>query len=280
MTQDYQPGLKSKVVRFQLMDSPLLQYRHNVTSQSGEDGIIAHIMGVLKPAERYCVEFGAWDGKHFSNCNSLITRDGWRGMMIEANAEKFKELQETFATFPGVTNVNRLVDFEGPNRQDNILTEHGAPKDLALLSIDVDGNDYHIWDSLKEHTPEVVVIEINPTMPNDVFFIQQRSFEINHGSSLLAMIILGKEKGYELAAATTFNAFFVRADRFGLLGIKDNAIHKMYDPPQNGRIFQGFDGTIHVVGMDRLVWRNIALSAENFQVLAKEDRVYGDAQRK
>ncbi len=271
--------MQSRVVYFQKFDSPLMQYRSNIHSQSGEDGLLAHIIGVIQPAEKYCVEFGAWDGVHFSNCNALVTTAGWGGLMIEGNPDRFKQLVATFAAYPQVTPLNQFVEFEGDNTLDGILTRQGAPQSPGVLSIDIDGNDYHIWESLKGFTPEIVVIEINPTIPNDVYFIQDKSPSVNHGCSLLAAILLGKQKGYELAVVTTFNAFFVRNDKFGLLGIADNSIHKLYQPPQNGRIFQGMDGTIHVVGMDHLVWRQQPLTFEDFQVLPPEDRVYGDAQR-
>jgi hypothetical protein len=92
--------------------------------------------------------------------------------------------------------------------------------------------------------------------------------------------MLGKQKGYELAVCTAWNALFVRNDKFGLLGIQDNFIANLYTPLQNGRIFQGYDGSIHVVGMDQLMWKGgMRVSSEDFQVLPKAFRVWGDAQK-
>jgi hypothetical protein len=258
--------------------SPLQRYEGNITSQSGEDGLIAHIVKTIVPEHKYCVEFGAWDGMKFSNCHSLVKAHGWGGLMIEANPEKFEELKETYSGVQNVTLANRFVDFEGANTLDNILTEHGTPKSFGLISIDIDGADYYIWESLKDHTPEIVVIEINPTVPNDVVFIQDKSFDINQGCSLTAVILLGKEKGYELAVCTLYNAIFVRADKFPLLGIERNSIHNLYAPVQNGRIFQCMDGTIHVVGFDYLVWRGgQPVSSADFQIIPENQRGWGDA---
>jgi len=114
------------------IDSPLLQFRKNVTSQCGEDGIIAHIANTLQVANKFCVEFGAWDGVHYSNCFNLLTNNAWRGIMIEANAEKYGELVKTYRDRMNVTTVNRFVDFEGPNSLDHILTERQAPRDFGL----------------------------------------------------------------------------------------------------------------------------------------------------
>ena len=149
-----------------------------------------------------------------------------------------------------------------------------------MLSIDIDGNDYHIWESLKKFSAQLVVIEFNPTVPNDVIFVQDTSPQVNQGCSLLALIHLAKEKGYELVCATAFNAFFVKADKYAMFGIDDNSINTMYIPIHNGRIFQGFDGTIHVVGMDTLIWKGgRRVTSDDFQILPKPLRFYDEAQR-
>lgn len=262
-------------------DSPLERYASDVTSQYGEDGIIAHIMSVLKPAARYCVEFGAWDGRHYSNTYNLIQNQGWSGLLIEANAEKFYELMKTYAGNPRAGFANRFVDFEGPDSLDGILSECEVPKSFGLLSIDIDGCDYYVWESLRLFEPELVVIEFNPTVPNDVLFIQDKNFAINQGCSLLALVELGQQKGYELAVCTTTNAFFVKKEKFPALGVKSNFIGHLHTPPLDGRIFQGYDGSIHVVGMNYMPWRGgIPLSEEQFQIVPESERRWHDAQKK
>jgi hypothetical protein len=272
--------MELRLARFTKVNSPLLAYAKDVTSQFGEDGIIARLVELIQPRERFCVEFGAWDGKYHSNCHELLATSDWQGLMIEGNPEKYRELVHTFTGNDRVGTLNRFVSFEGANSLGAILSECSAPTNLGLLSIDVDGNDYHIWKSLEGYDPEIVVIEFNPTVPNDVFFVQDASFDVNHGCSLLALILLGQDKGYELCVCTTTNAFFVKKEKFGILGIENNFINVLHQPMQDGRIFQGFDGTIHVVGMNSLVWRNIPLSSEDFQVLPKAVRVYRDALKK
>ncbi len=87
------PHILQKTKFFQI-SSPLLIYASNVESQNGEDGIIAHIFSVLPKAEkRYCVEFGAWDGRYLSNCFNLVRNQGWNGLFIEANEQKFEQLR-------------------------------------------------------------------------------------------------------------------------------------------------------------------------------------------
>ncbi len=272
--------MELQLARLTKINSPLLAYAKSVTSQYGEDGIIARLIELVQPKHRYCVEFGAWDGKHYSNCHELLATTDWQAVMIEGNPEKYRDLVKTYAGNDRVRTLNRFVDFEGANSLDNILVECDAPADIGLLSIDVDGNDYHIWKSLERYAPEIVIIEFNPTVPNDVFFVQDRSFEINQGCSLFALAVLGQEKGYELCVCTRTNAFFVKKEKFGMLGIRNNSLNVLYHPYQDGRIFQGYDGTIYVVGMNGLVWQNIRLSSEDFQVLPKAARVFSGALKK
>lgn len=280
MADDYaQP--QTHFALFNKVDSPLSKYASNVTSQSGEDGIIAHLVDVIRPSNKFCVEFGAWDGKLYSNCYNLLVNNGWQGVMIEANPEKFIELQETYAGNKRVATDNRLVNFEGPDTLDNILSGLSAPEDPALVSIDVDGTDYYIFESLVEHRPEIVVIEFNPTVPNDVSFVQAKSFAVHQGCSLLALVLLGQKKGYELVGCTAFNAFFVRKDKYPLLGMETNFIGNIYRPLQDGRIFQGYDGTIHVIGMDTLLWKGgLPVCSEDFQVIPKAARVFVEKEAK
>jgi hypothetical protein len=271
--------VRLKLVEAPPLQSPLLRFRGNVTSQCGEDGIIQRLVQLTQPQARYCVEFGAWDGVKFSNCCHLLTRQGWRGLMIEANPDKYAELVATYRAVPSVVTANRFVSFEGRDSLDSILTEVGAPATFGVLSIDIDGNDFYVWESLVQYRPEIVVIEFNPSVPNDVEFVQTRSFDVNQGCSLRALIGLAATKGYELAVCTDWNAIFVTKEKFGLVGVQDNSIDRLYAPVQNGRIFQGYDGSIHVVGMDRLLWRNMAVSSANFQVLPPALQVFDDAQR-
>lgn len=256
--------------------SPLDRFaKHKGHSQFGEAGIIARLVELINPA-KYCVEFGAWDGIEFSNCRDLIVSQGWSGLMIEADPSRFAQLASNYDGLP-IKTLNRCVGFDGDDRLDRILADAKVPAELGLVSIDVDGADYHIWQAFKHYEPEIVVIEFNPTIPNDVFFVQERSIDVNHGSSLFATACLGKDKGYELVACTMTNAIFVRADKFPLTGVTDNTLMSLYRPFRDGRIFQGYDGTIHVVGMPDLVWLNMKLSPEDHQVIPKHGRKFSDA---
>jgi hypothetical protein len=273
------PYILQKLSSFKV-DNPLVKYAYDISSQSGEDGIIQKIFEVIKPDHFYCVELGGWDGKYLSNCYNLIENIRWSGCFIEANESKFTELIKTHGANPKVKCINKFVDFEGINSLDNILLSIGAPKNFDLLSIDVDGIDFFIWESLQFHLPNVIVIEFNPTVPNDIVFVQPKNISINQGCSLLSLIILGKNKGYELICCTGWNAFFVKQEHYHKFHIESNEIHHMYQPLMDGRIFQGYDSYIYVHGIPKLMWADMELSNEAFQVLPKECRHYFDSQFK
>jgi hypothetical protein len=245
----------------------LLDSRRNVTSQLGEDGLIERIFQIIGIANKWSVEFGANDGRHVSNTWNLIHNMGWTGVLIEGDSNCLPQLHENCKDVLERTRiVEAFVGIEGDYTLDAILTRLDAPNDIDLLSIDIDGDDWHVWNAVKIFRPRVVVIEFNPTIDNDVLFVQDyRSY---HGSSLSAMIELGKAKGYELVAATDFNALFVIQELFPQFGIVDNSIDAIYSSPHLIRVFQGFDGTIFPTGDLRLLWKGpIELTSEDFQVI-------------
>ena len=263
----------------------LSQFVRNVTAQDGEDGIIEKIFEIAPPANRWCMEIGAFDGKLLSNTWNLVVNHGWRGVLIEGRKLLYDRLAARFnPANPGaegnasgrVVLVHQYAAFEGARSLDAILAQAGAPRDLDFVSIDIDSNDWYLWDSMKTYQPRVVVIEFNATIPNDVFYVQERDPDVTHGCSLLALIELGKSKGYELVATTTANAFFVRSELFAAFGIADNDIDAMYHNAHlQTRLFQGYDGELIIAGYQRLHWPNLAFTQEDIQVLPKPLRQYG-----
>lgn len=259
--------------------SPLLKHARNIASQSGEDGIIEHIFSIIPQLGGHFVEFGAWDGRHLSNCWNLAVNHGWAGCFIEAEESRFNALLQNHGSNERITCINKFVSLEGAESLDAILASAGVPLEFSILSIDIDGMDYFVWESLRSHRPYVVVIEFNPTIPNDVLFVQPKDFSVNQGSSLLAIVELAQTKGYELICCTSFNAFFVRSELFSLFNIADNSIQTLYQPILDGRIFQGYDSKIYVSGMSKLLWCDKELSNDDFQVLKASDQVFSDGRR-
>lgn len=194
---------------------PLLyEFAANKFSQFGEDGIIAQIFEVIGTKSKVVVEFGAWDGFLFSNTAALWATDlSWKGILIEGDSERYQELVKNTRAYD-VIPLNAWVGIKKEDCLEAILHANGINFEVDLLSIDVDGNDYHIFNSLKKLRPRVVVCEYNPTIPIFYDVYAPYSKDNNFGQSVGALKRIGEKKGYKLVALTMTNAIFVIEDEF------------------------------------------------------------------
>lgn len=257
------------------MTNPLAAYAKNVKSQDGEDGIIARIFDIIGAKNKWCLELGALNGTHHSNTWSLINEHGWEALLIEADVTYFKKLAMLYKDNPKAHCVNAFVSFEGEQSLDTLCERAGMPHDFDLLSLDIDGNDYHLWESMRVYAPRLVCIEFNPTIPNQVEFVQPRDMHINQGSSLLSTVKLAEEKGYALIGTTATNAFFVKKDEAGKFGIEDASLDALHpDTRYVTYLYQLYDGTLKIAGYDKLFWHRIPIHEGKLQVLPKGKRKY------
>ena len=188
----------------------LKKYRKNVYSQNGEDGVIAEICSRWKLTSGWFCEFGAWDGKYGSNCYSLL-QQGWSGVMIEGQADRFEVLSKLATKYPGkLFTVCTYVGYENSsNTLDSILADIPIPHNFEILSIDIDSYDYHVWKSVGTYRPRLVIIEIDSsTLPGE-YYIYDGSGRL---TSFSAMLELARKKKYTLVCHTG-NMFFV-ADEY------------------------------------------------------------------
>ena len=153
------------------------------------------------------MEFGAWDGKHLSNCRYLY-ENGWNGCFIEGNKTRFLDLKKNYIHDNKVVLLNVFVD-QVDNTLDKILTKNNI-LELDLLSIDIDGKDLLTWKTLTKITPKVVVIEFNQSIPFDVSY--EDDTEESIGNSFLAIIKYANKTGYQLIHATPPNLIFINRD--------------------------------------------------------------------
>jgi hypothetical protein len=240
----------------------------NVTSQYGEDGILEKILEMIGENNKWCVEFGSWDGKKCSNTYNLINSKDYSSVLIEDNPERFKDLVKTFEGNKKVIPINASVSFEKENSLDTLLKTTEIPVDFDVLSIDIDGNDYHVWEAVHDYKAKIVVIEFNPTIPKTVEFVQARDLRVTQGSSLLSISKLAKLKGYELVSTTKTNAIFVDSKYFGLFGVRDNSVEVMAtDNSLDTYIFCGYDGTVFIRGYGKSPWHLIPLKESEMQIL-------------
>ncbi len=244
----------------------LEEHREDVHSQFGEDGMIRKALEVLPDGPRWCVELGAWDGRFLSNTHRLMAEEDWSGVFIEADAERFRDLLATYGGNDHAVCLNAFAHFEGPDNLDGLLERTPIPEEFDLLSIDIDGNDWHLWRSLVRYRPRLVVVEFNATIPNDIDYVQPADTAVHHGNSLAAFVRLGREKGYELVAASDFNAFFVVRELFPRFELEDNSIDTIHSNRAfQTRVYQMFDGTLCWDGCTRLIWPNVDLDPGRLQ---------------
>lgn len=255
----------------------LLDFKRDEHSQSGEDGIIEKILEILPDGDKWCVEFGAWDGLYLTNTRHLISSKGFSAILIEGDEKRFLELQRNYAHLGArVTPMKKFVGFGGDDNLDCLLSRTPIPTDFDLLSIDIDGNDYHVWKHVEKYQPKVVVIEFNPTIPTEVKFVQPADPYINQGASLLSLVELGKEKGYELVCVLPWNAFFVKKQYYPLFKMETNDPQVLRtDLSGITYLFVGYDGKVLLRGACKLPWHHgVKFKESNFQILPRFLRRY------
>jgi len=231
---------------------------------------IQAVLAKLEVRDRWCVEFGAWDGFVGSTSRDLITNHGYSAVLIEGSEAKFRDLKRNYADSPQVIARNQFVGFHEQDGLDVILTATPIPRDFDFLTVDIDGNDFHVWHAVRRYEPKVVMIEFNPTIPLEISFVQPADPEVNQGSSLTAMVELAQQKGYELISVIGVNAIFVRREYFRRFGIADNRAEALWTKRDCiTYLFSGYDGKVFLRGCMKLPWHeSITIEEARMQVLS------------
>jgi len=201
--------------------APLRDAEFRVFSQWGEDGILQYLLSRVPIAHDFFVEFGVEDYRE-ANTRFLMHHDSWAGLVIDGSAENIRRIRDD----PYFWRHQLAAEQAFVTREniDGLLSRHVPDPDIGLLSIDIDGNDYWVWDAISAARPRIVVCEYNSvfgpdaavSVPYDAHFDRTRAHYSNlyWGASLAALLRLGERKGYILAGSNSAgnNAFFVRKD--------------------------------------------------------------------
>jgi hypothetical protein len=271
----------------------LLRHARNEKSQTGEDGILAFIFSTILPphtSPRWVVEVGAWDGQHYSNSWNLLCRGAeegcgrWAGVLLEADANKSEEAAKYYEAanlHQPVIVESVLVGLSNERKLDVILSGCAPelPCEFELLSIDIDGWDYFVWEDIEKYAPLCVCIEYNPTIPTHIVYIQERSENVRQGCSIRALVELAEGKGYRLVESTLYNAIFIREhlwDKFSnfLPPNMCGDIDELCELTMGTDLWQLYDGTLAIAGCKKLLWHRVPISHEGIQVLPPESRGY------
>lgn len=204
--------------------SALRPYELRVTSQNGEDGVLAEIIAGIGTGGRTVAEFGAGDGSE-TTTGFLVDWCGWSAAYIEIDPESADRLARKHQHEPGVqTTCARITE----ENLEPTLRSLGTQDEPDVLSIDIDSIDFWLWKSIEGIRPRIVVIEYNATIGPGRRLTTPRDHATGwdgatdrYGASLDALVALGTSKGYGLVHTDLagVNAFFVRDDLLPAVGV-------------------------------------------------------------
>ena len=204
--------------------STFAEIEFRVYSQWGEDGVIQHLIQRLPITHPVFVEFGVGDYRE-SNTRFLVRRNNWRGLVIDSDPKNIAYLKRDPIYWKH--ELQAVCSFITRDSIGGLIAKAGIVGDIGLLSVDIDGNDYWVWEAITDIQPRIVVCEYNSvfgsraavSIPYQEDFRRTRAHPSNlyYGASLAALCHLAAAKGYRLVGCTSagVNAFFVRQDLAG-----------------------------------------------------------------
>ena len=196
----------------------LIVFGRKIYSQNEEDGIISEIFKRIGTTNKIFVEFGVENGLE---CNTrALLFYGWRGLWIESNIPMVQCMKEELPITINTGQLSVLQAFINKNNINELISSKIHEKEIDLLSVDIDGNDYHILCAITCVKPRVIVIEYNSKFPPPIQYCKQ--YNENHiwngsddyGASIAFYDKALNEMGYKLVVCdlTGSNAFFVREE--------------------------------------------------------------------
>ncbi len=207
-------------------DDNFAAHEFGVFSQWGEDGLIDYLATRVPIDRPWFVEFGVEDYRE-SNTRYLLIARNWRGLVIDGSEANVREIADDDLSWRYA--LDARCAFVTRDNINGLLDDAGMRGDIGLLSIDIDGNDYWVWEAIDVVSPRIVVVEYNSsfgptravTTPYDAEFVRERKHfsRLYYGASIAALARLGARKGYALVGSNSAgnNAFFVRRDVLGAL---------------------------------------------------------------
>lgn len=214
----------------------LQRHGRKVHSQSEEDGILHEIFVRLPAGSRTFLEVGVSDGLE---CNTrLLLRSGWKGCWVEGDPACAAAIRRNFAAEIAGGRLRLLQTMATRENINTLLEDSGVAPSLDILSVDIDGNDFHILHAISVARPRVIVLEYNPVYFPPVEWV--KDYDPTHrwdgtdryGASLKSYELMLATKGYALVGCTMNgnNAFFVRRDALGGRFVDDTTAEHHFEP--------------------------------------------------
>ncbi|HEY0371775.1 MAG TPA: hypothetical protein VGD79_07220 [Thermoanaerobaculia bacterium] len=217
--------LQGRLASFAVRDvaevASLADVEFRVFSQWGDDGILDWLIERLEIPAQSFIEFGVEDYSE-ANTRFLLINRNWRGLVIDSSARHIARVAADPLSWRH--DLQAKVAFITRDNIDALIREAGFAGEIGLLSIDIDGNDYWIWERIESVSPILCVCEYNAvfgdvapvSVPYDETFDRTAAHRSNlyFGASIAALQSLASRKGYVCVGTNSSgnNAFFVRRD--------------------------------------------------------------------
>jgi hypothetical protein len=212
------------VQQIRRLESPIKSFKEiefSTFSQWGDDGIIQYLINKVPGIIPEFIEFGVSNYLE-SNTRFLLINDNWKGLVFDGSLENINFIKQDSISWKYDLTADFL--FITKDNINEAIQNRGFNKEIGILHIDIDGNDYWIWDCLNSVNPQIVIMEYNSVFGNkaaisvpykDDFFVTNAHYSnLFFGASLKAMNHLAKKKGYLFIGSNTAgnNAYFLRND--------------------------------------------------------------------
>ena len=207
----------------------LHELEFQVFSQFGDDGIIQWLVNKIDIPNKVFVEFGVENYRE-ANTRFLLINNGWSGLVIDGSKENIHYVKKDVISWAcDIHAVNCFITKDNINGLLLDFLKKGYASELGILSVDIDGNDYWVWQAINVVNPVMVIAEYNAvfgkdkawTIPykEDFYRLDAHSSRLYWGASLKALYLLAKEKGYDFIGCNQQgnNAYFIRNDKVGNL---------------------------------------------------------------
>jgi hypothetical protein len=203
---------------------PVTATGFRVLSEVDVDGVILFLLAAAGLDRCRFVDIGAGDCVSASNCANLALILGFHGLFVDADRERIEAGRRFYARHPDTRTHPPVTaqSFVTRENVDDVIAGAGLSGEIDVLSIDIDGNDYWIWEAISAVTPRIVIVETHPEHGlEDVCGPYRPDFDWRRaapgepvGASPVAMVRLGERLGYRLVAGNRygFNACFLRDD--------------------------------------------------------------------
>ncbi len=172
-------------------------------AQFSEENIFDYIFENIGTGNKFLVDFGANGlNQGMSNSKYLLSK-GWEGLLMDSDNSGNDLIKKEFI------NADNICE---------LFEKYSVPSTFDFLSIDLDGNDFHILKNILDFgfKPRVIYNEFNGTLPNDrSITIKYNPLHIwgednYYGASFLAFKKLLKTHGYTLVyQINTTNMLFI-----------------------------------------------------------------------